>query len=127
MLPMKRWVGDTLQGGVMGGVHVATRNEARVVHTPPLCCVHTQHAVLLFLLFPRVFRATCNPCQAVELFIDEHIGYLDITRVVEECCTAHRAELVAAPSLEEIVHYDQWARDWVAATVAAGRKTAVTA
>lgn len=63
----------------------------------------------------------------MELFIEERIGYLDITRVVEECCEAHRAELVAAPSLEEIVHYDQWARDWVAATVAAGRKTAVAA
>lgn len=65
--------------------------------------------------------------QAVELFIDEKIGYLDITKVVEQCCEAHQAELVVSPSLEEIVHYDQWARDWVAATVAASNKTAVTA
>ena len=51
--------------------------------------------------------------QAVEMFLDERLGYLDIMRVVEEACDAHRAELVAAPSLEEIVAYDQWARRFV--------------
>ncbi len=28
--------------------------------------------------------------QAVEMFLQEKIGYLDIMRVVEECCEAHR-------------------------------------
>ena len=30
------------------------------------------------------------PSQAVEDFLNEKIGYLDIMRVVEECCEAHR-------------------------------------
>lgn len=55
--------------------------------------------------------------QAVELFLAERIGYLDIMRVVEQCCEAHRADMVQAPSLEEIVHYDQWARRHVADSV----------
>eukprot|EP00887_Chlorella_sp_A99_P001504 scaffold8.g1504.t1 len=56
--------------------------------------------------------------QAVELFLEERIGYLDIMRVVEAACDAHRPEMVEAPSLEEIVHYDGWARRFVADLVA---------
>ncbi|XP_074570692.1 1-deoxy-D-xylulose 5-phosphate reductoisomerase, chloroplastic-like [Curcuma longa] len=52
--------------------------------------------------------------KAVELFINEKINYLDIFKVVELTCDAHRNELVASPSLEEIVHYDLWARDYAA-------------
>ncbi|CAA6665566.1 unnamed protein product [Spirodela intermedia] len=48
--------------------------------------------------------------KAVEMFIDEKISYLDIFKVVEKTCDAHRNDLVAEPSLEEIVHYDLWAR-----------------
>jgi hypothetical protein len=33
---------------------------------------------------------------------------------------APQKELVASPSLEEIVHYDAWARRWVAEKVASG-------
>eukprot|EP01023_Acetabularia_acetabulum_P058770 TRINITY_DN698_c0_g1_i2.p1 TRINITY_DN698_c0_g1~~TRINITY_DN698_c0_g1_i2.p1 ORF type:complete len:491 (-),score=91.47 TRINITY_DN698_c0_g1_i2:528-1874(-) len=51
--------------------------------------------------------------KAVELFLKEKIPYFDIFRLVEESCEAHRKELVMQPSLEEIVHYDNWARDWV--------------
>lgn len=51
--------------------------------------------------------------QAVEYFLDEKIGYLEIMKVVEAACEAHRKEFVEAPSLEEIVHYDQWAREHV--------------
>lgn len=50
--------------------------------------------------------------KAVEMFIDEKIGYLDIFKVVERTCDKHRAELVVSPSLEEIVHYDLWAREF---------------
>lgn len=39
---------------------------------------------------------------------------MDIFKVVELTCEKHQAELVAAPSLEEIVHYDLWARDYAA-------------
>ncbi|KAL2623057.1 hypothetical protein R1flu_003262 [Riccia fluitans] len=48
--------------------------------------------------------------KAVELFLDERIGYLDIIKVVESTCDKHRQELVSYPSLEEILHFDQWAR-----------------
>nr|ABC74566.1 1-deoxy-D-xylulose-5-phosphate reductoisomerase [Picrorhiza kurrooa] len=50
--------------------------------------------------------------KAVEMFIAEKIGYLDIFKVAELTCTKHQAELVTTPSLEEIVHYDLWARDY---------------
>lgn len=42
------------------------------------------------------------------------IGYLDIFKVVELTCEKHQAELVTAPSLEEIIHYDLWAREYAA-------------
>lgn len=52
--------------------------------------------------------------KAVEMFINEQISYLDIFKVVELTCDKHREELVTSPSLEEIVHYDLWARDYAA-------------
>ncbi|KAL2935996.1 1-deoxy-D-xylulose 5-phosphate reductoisomerase chloroplastic [Bienertia sinuspersici] len=52
--------------------------------------------------------------KAVEMFIDEKISYLDIFKIVELTCSKHQNELVLSPSLEEIVHYDQWARDFAA-------------
>ncbi|XP_055826222.1 1-deoxy-D-xylulose 5-phosphate reductoisomerase, chloroplastic [Solanum dulcamara] len=50
--------------------------------------------------------------KAVELFISERISYLDIFKIVELTCAKHREELVSSPSLEEIIHYDLWARDY---------------
>jgi 1-deoxy-D-xylulose 5-phosphate reductoisomerase len=44
------------------------------------------------------------------MFIDHQVGYLDIMRLNEAACEAHAAELVALPTLDEIVHYDQWVR-----------------
>nr|GMC75704.1 1-deoxy-D-xylulose 5-phosphate reductoisomerase, chloroplastic [Ipomoea batatas] len=52
--------------------------------------------------------------KAVELFINERIGYLDIFKIVEETCSKHRDEMVECPSLDEIIHYDLWARDYAA-------------
>ena len=52
--------------------------------------------------------------QAVELFLDDKIQYLEIVKAVEEACNAHRQELVDRPSLDEIVHFDAWARQHVA-------------
>ncbi|KAK6153317.1 hypothetical protein DH2020_012956 [Rehmannia glutinosa] len=52
--------------------------------------------------------------KAVEMFINEEISYLDIFKVVERTCEKHQAELVSSPSLEEIMHYDLWARDYAA-------------
>lgn len=42
------------------------------------------------------------------------ISYLDIFKVVELTCEKHQEELVTAPSLEEIIHYDLWAREYAA-------------
>nr|APW35790.1 1-deoxy-D-xylulose 5-phosphate reductoisomerase [Dioscorea zingiberensis] len=52
--------------------------------------------------------------KAVEMFIDEKISYLDIFKVVEVTCDAHMKDLVVSPSLEEIINYDSWARDFAA-------------
>ncbi|KAF6145180.1 hypothetical protein GIB67_041375 [Kingdonia uniflora] len=51
--------------------------------------------------------------KAMEMFIVEKISYLDIFKYVELTCDKHRAELVVNPSLEEIIHYDLWARKYV--------------
>ncbi|KAK7330487.1 hypothetical protein VNO77_24682 [Canavalia gladiata] len=50
--------------------------------------------------------------KAVEMFIDERISYLDIFKVVELTCEKHQNELLSSPSLEEIIHYDLWARKY---------------
>jgi 1-deoxy-D-xylulose-5-phosphate reductoisomerase len=65
--------------------------------------------------------------KAVELFIDEKISYLDIFKVVELTCDAHRNELVTSPSLEEIIHYDQWARRYTASLQASSGRSPVLA
>ncbi|KAL9326507.1 hypothetical protein ACSQ67_007152 [Phaseolus vulgaris] len=52
--------------------------------------------------------------KAVEMFIDEKISYLDIFKVVELTCEKHQNELLSSPSLEEIIHYDLWARKYAA-------------
>ena len=83
------------------------------------CCLTCQHP-------PEPPRLRCS-CQAVELFLADRIGYLDIMRVVEACCEAHAADLVAVPSLEEIVHYDAWARRHVAESVNKSQGLAVAA
>nr|QBP34360.1 plastid 1-deoxy-D-xylulose 5-phosphate reductoisomerase [Ulva prolifera] len=62
--------------------------------------------------------------KAVELFLEERIGYLDIMKYVGACCDAHKADHVVQPSLEDIVHFDAWARDWTAAAIASGKQVA---
>jgi 1-deoxy-D-xylulose-5-phosphate reductoisomerase len=59
--------------------------------------------------------------QSVQLFIDGKVGYLDIMRLNEKACDAHESELVAEPTLEEIVHFDQWARRYVDELVMSGK------
>lgn len=58
--------------------------------------------------------------KAVELFLEERIGYLDIVRLIEMTCAKHREELVVKPSLEEILHYDGWAREYALKLVESG-------
>ncbi len=51
------------------------------------------------------------------MFLDEKIGYLDIVKVVEATCEAHKADLLLQPSLEDIVESDAWARRHVKESV----------
>ncbi len=48
--------------------------------------------------------------QAVALFLEEKIHYLEISQVIEKVCDRHRNDLNTAPDLEEILAVDQWAR-----------------
>ena len=50
--------------------------------------------------------------KAVEVFLREEIEYLDIVPLVSACCEAHKADLTARPTIDDIVSFDQWARDW---------------
>jgi 1-deoxy-D-xylulose-5-phosphate reductoisomerase len=51
--------------------------------------------------------------QAVALFLDEKIGFLDIPRVIERVCDRHHSTHLTTPSLDDILHADQWARQAV--------------
>jgi 1-deoxy-D-xylulose-5-phosphate reductoisomerase len=46
---------------------------------------------------------------AVELFLNHRIGFTDIARIVQETLEQHRS--ISAPSLEEILAADNWARE----------------
>ena len=72
---------------------------------------------VLRVTIKKVNVLSVHGVQAVEMFLDEKIGYMDIVKTVERCCDAHMQELLQKPSLDEIVHFDQWARDWVSSNV----------
>ncbi|MEL6137439.1 MAG: 1-deoxy-D-xylulose-5-phosphate reductoisomerase [Cyanobacteria bacterium J06628_6] len=48
--------------------------------------------------------------QAVALFLDEQIHFLDIPKVIERVCDRNRDHLIAQPTLQDIIDADQWAR-----------------
>ena len=60
---------------------------------------------------PAVLNAANE--QAVALFLDEKIGYLDIARCIEYVCDRHSLDHCSNPSLDDIVAADQWARQEV--------------
>jgi 1-deoxy-D-xylulose-5-phosphate reductoisomerase len=51
--------------------------------------------------------------QAVALFLEEKIQFLDIPKVIEKVCDKHRADNQLAPSLDDILAADLWARKMV--------------
>lgn len=57
---------------------------------------------------PAVLNAANE--QAVALFLEERIHFLDIPRLIEHTCERHGADLRADPSLEEVLAVDGWAR-----------------
>lgn len=62
---------------------------------------------------PAVLNAANE--QAVALFLDENIEFLDIPRCIEWVCDRHRADNCSNPSLDDIVAADRWARQEVLA------------
>ena len=53
--------------------------------------------------------------QAVALFLDEKIQFLEIPKVIERVCDRHRTDLNVQPTLDDILMVDQWARSEVLA------------
>ena len=51
--------------------------------------------------------------QAVALFLEEKIRFLDIPKVIERVCDRHRIDLITQPTLNDILTVDQWARSEV--------------
>jgi 1-deoxy-D-xylulose-5-phosphate reductoisomerase len=51
--------------------------------------------------------------QAVALFLDEKIHFLDIPKVIEQVCDKHRNDFTSTPSLDDILAADIWARQMV--------------
>lgn len=62
---------------------------------------------------PAVLNAANE--QAVALFLDERIGFLDIPRLIEQACDRHQSDCQQQPSLDDILACDAWARQFVQA------------
>lgn len=73
---------------------------------------------------PAVLNAANE--QAVALFLEEKIEFLDIPRVIELTCDHHRIDNRQEPTLEDIIEADRWARqEVIAASEKLGQKVAV--
>jgi len=57
--------------------------------------------------------------QAVALFLEERIHFLDIPPLIEQVCDRHRNDLRSDPSLEDVLATDAWARRAVLETAIA--------
>ncbi|WP_036482521.1 1-deoxy-D-xylulose-5-phosphate reductoisomerase [Myxosarcina sp. GI1] len=62
-------------------------------------------------LMPAVLNAANE--QAVELFLDEQIEFLDIPRIIETVCDRFTRHNTASPNLSDIIEADKWARQQV--------------
>ena len=60
---------------------------------------------------PAVLNAANE--QAVALFLEEKIAFLDIPRLIERVCDRFQSQNSAQPTLEDILYADQWARQEV--------------
>ena len=60
---------------------------------------------------PAVLNAANE--QAVALFLEERIHFLDIPRLIEATCDRHRRDWRGNPSLDDVLAVDQWARQAV--------------
>ena len=100
-----KWVNAALQGAsARRARNAAWSQEPEVLVRPATCHDAPPRGLPALLLLtrppapPHPQPLTLRVClQAVEMFLEEKISYLDIVRVVEECCAAHRAELGGGP------------------------------
>lgn len=60
---------------------------------------------------PTVFNAANE--EAVALFLEDRIDFLEIADVIEEAMDAHAEDISPNPSLEEILEIEAWARRFV--------------
>jgi 1-deoxy-D-xylulose-5-phosphate reductoisomerase len=60
---------------------------------------------------PAVLNAANE--QAVALFLDEKIGFLDIPKLIELTCDRHTPDNHSNPTLDDIIAADTWARQMV--------------
>jgi 1-deoxy-D-xylulose-5-phosphate reductoisomerase len=65
--------------------------------------------------------------QAVALFLEERIHFLDIPRLIERTCERHRVDLSANPSLADVLATDAWARQIVREEAGRGAMEAAAA
>lgn len=73
---------------------------------------------------PAVLNAANE--QAVALFLEEKIQYLDIARCIEHVCDRHSTDNCPNPSLDDILAADQWARqEVIAATHSPDKNTPI--
>jgi 1-deoxy-D-xylulose-5-phosphate reductoisomerase len=61
---------------------------------------------------PAVLNAANE--QAVALFLQERIHFLDIPKLIEAACERHRTDWRSEPSLDDVLAVDRWARTAVA-------------
>jgi 1-deoxy-D-xylulose-5-phosphate reductoisomerase len=60
---------------------------------------------------PAVMNAANE--QAVALFLDEQIHFLDIPKLIDGVCDRHQVDLMAHPSLDDVLAVDSWSRQAV--------------
>ena len=60
---------------------------------------------------PTVYNAANE--EAVAMFLQDRIDFLEIADVIEEAMDAHEGHVLAAPTLAEILDIEAWARDFV--------------
>ena len=60
---------------------------------------------------PTVFNAANE--EAVALFLDDRIDFLEIADVIEEAMNAHENHVISMPTLQEILDTEAWARSFV--------------
>jgi 1-deoxy-D-xylulose-5-phosphate reductoisomerase len=70
---------------------------------------------------PAVLNAANE--QAVALFLDEKIRFLDIPQLIEQVCDRYSPQNVLEPALDDILQVDQWARQQVLEVSQAHKQT----